>query len=206
VTDAPRVLVADDHPPTRAGVREVLEANGFTVCAECATAEQAVAAAVRERPAVCLLDIRMPGSGIAAAAAISAALPECAIVMLTVSRDDADLFDALRAGGAGGQLEARPRVVLAGDAPLPANLVARLIEEFRARENRKRVLLANEPGVELRRREWEVLELLREGLTTGEIARRLFIAEVTVRSHVSAILKALRVPDRAAAVKLLDDR
>jgi DNA-binding NarL/FixJ family response regulator len=214
VTDAPRVLVADDHPPTRAGVREVLEANGFTVCAECATAEQAVAAALRERPAVCLLDIRMPGSGIAAAAEISAALPECAIVMLTVSRDDADLFDALRAGASGyllkdirrEQLPEALRVVLAGDAPLPANLVARLIEEFRARENRKRLLLAHEPGLELRRREWEVLELLREGLTTGEIARRLFIAEVTVRSHVSAILKALRVPDRAAAVKLLGER
>jgi DNA-binding NarL/FixJ family response regulator len=125
-----------------------------------------------------------------------------------------DLFDALRAGASGyllkdirrEQLPEALRVVLAGDAPLPANLVARLIEEFRARENRKRLLLAHEPGLELRRREWEVLELLREGLTTGEIARRLFIAEVTVRSHVSAILKALRVPDRAAAVKLLGER
>ena len=81
----PRVLVADDHPPTRAGVRAVLEENGFDVCAEVCSAEQAVAAALRETPDICLLDIHMPGSGIAAAGAITAALPDAAIVMLTVS-------------------------------------------------------------------------------------------------------------------------
>ncbi len=209
-----RVLIADDHAPTRAGVRQVLEGDGFAVCAEVPSGSAAVEAAVAERPDVCLLDIRMPGGGIAAASEIARELPDAAIVMLTVSRDDADLFDALRAGACGyllkdvdrAELPDALRGALAGEAPLPANLVARLIEEFRERGRRKRLLLKRNPGVQLRNREWEVLELLREGLSTAEIAQRLFIAEVTVRTHVSSILKKLRVPDREAAVQLLDER
>jgi DNA-binding NarL/FixJ family response regulator len=209
-----RVLLADDHAPTRSGVRQVLERDGFVVCAEVASGTAAVEAALAEQPEVCLLDIRMPGGGIAAASAIAQALPDTAIVMLTVSRDDADLFDALRAGACGyllkdvdrAELPAALRGALAGEAPLPANLVARLIEEFRERGRRKRLLLKQNPGVQLRNREWEVLELLRDGLSTAEIARRLFIAEVTVRTHVSSILKKLRVPDREAAVQLLEER
>jgi DNA-binding NarL/FixJ family response regulator len=209
-----RVLLADDHAPTRAGVRQVLEGDGFTVCAEVASGPAAVEAALAEAPDVCLLDIRMPGGGIAAASEIAHALPDTAIVMLTVSRDDADLFDALRAGACGyllkdvdrAELPAALRGALAGEAPLPANLVARLIEEFRERGRRKRLLLTKNPGVQLRNREWEVLELLREGLSTAEIAQRLFIADVTVRTHVSSILKKLRVPDREAAVQLLEER
>ena len=210
-----RVLVADDHPPTRAGVRRVLESDGFEVCAEASTGEEAVEAALRERPDVCLLDVRMPGGGgVAAADEIARRLPDASIVMLTVSRDDADLFDALRAGAQGYLLKdvdrrALPgalRSVLAGEAQLPASLVARVLDEFRGRQTHRRALLRARPAVQLRPREFEVLELLRDGLSTAEIAERLFIAEVTVRTHVSAILKKLRVPDRAAAVRLLDER
>jgi DNA-binding NarL/FixJ family response regulator len=209
------VLVADDHPPTRAGVRRVLEQDGFVVCAEEADAAGAVEAALRERPDVCLLDVRMPGGGgVAAAAEIARRLPETRLVMLTVSRDDDDLFDALRAGASGyllkdierSKLPDALRSVLDGEAQLPANLVARVLDEFRGRVTRQRVLLEGRPAVDLRPREWEVLELLRDGLTTAEIAARLFIAEVTVRSHVSAILRKLRVPDREAAVRLLGNR
>jgi DNA-binding NarL/FixJ family response regulator len=209
-----RVLLADDHAPTRSGVRQVLERDGFVVCAEVASGTAAVEAALAEEPDVCLLDIRMPGGGIAAASAIAQAVPDTAIVMLTVSRDDADLFDALRAGACGyllkdvdrAELPDALRGALAGEAPLPANLVARLIEEFRERGRRKRLLLKQNPGVQLRNREWEVLELLRDGLSTAEIAQRLFIAEVTVRTHISSILKKLRVSDRQAAVQLLEER
>jgi len=209
-----RVLLADDHAPTRAGVRHVLEADGFVVCAEVASGSAAIDAALAERPDVCLLDIRMPGGGIAAASEIARSRPDTAIVMLTVSRDDSDLFDALRAGACGyllkdvdrAELPGALRGALAGEAPLPANLVARLIEEFRERGRRKRLLLKKNPGVQLRNREWEVLELLRDGLSTAEIAQRLFIAEVTVRTHVSSILRKLRVPDREAAVQLLEER
>jgi DNA-binding NarL/FixJ family response regulator len=134
--------------------------------------------------------------------------------MLTVSRDDADLFDALRAGAAGyllkdidrRQLPSDLRGVLAGEAPLPRALVTKLIEEFRERGRRRKLLLAERPGVQLRQREWEILDLLSEGLSTAEIASRLFIAEVTVRTHVSSILKKLRVPTREAAVELLRGR
>ena len=97
-----RVLIADDHAPSRDDVREALERDErFGACVLAADAAEAIQAAVRERPDVCLLDIRMPGSGLAAAWEIAARLPQTKIVMLTVSDDDADLFAALRAGADG---------------------------------------------------------------------------------------------------------
>jgi DNA-binding NarL/FixJ family response regulator len=208
-----RVLVADDHPPTRAGVRDTLEQEpDFVVCAEAATAEAAVDAAEQWEPDVCLLDIRMPGGGIAAAAEISRRVPRARIVMLTVSRDDADLFDALRAGAIGyllKDIERRRladalRSVVRGEAQLPASLVARLVEEFRFRETRRHRLRVGGLTAELSRREWEILELLAQGRSTREIADGLFVAEVTVRSHVSAILRKLRVKTREDAIRLLE--
>jgi DNA-binding NarL/FixJ family response regulator len=96
-----RVLVADDHAPTRAGVRASLDAEGFEVVGEAPNARLAVQLAIELKPDVCLLDIHMPGGGIAAADEISRSLPNCAVVMLTYSRDDDDLFDSLRAGARG---------------------------------------------------------------------------------------------------------
>jgi DNA-binding NarL/FixJ family response regulator len=207
------VLIADDHAPTRADVRAALEADGFAVCAEAADARDAVVAALREQPDVCLLDIRMPGSGIAAASAIASRLPEAAIVMLTVSHDDADFFDALRVGAVGyllkdtdpQRLPALLRNVVAGEGALSPSLVGKLIEEFRERGRRRRLPIGAGRGVELTSREWEVLDLLRQGLSTAEIAKRLFIADVTVRTHVAAILRKLRVPNRRSALRLLDE-
>jgi DNA-binding NarL/FixJ family response regulator len=211
---AVRVLVADDHPPTRAGVRLALEHGGFEVCSEAADAAGAVDAARSDRPDVCLLDINMPGNGIAAAAQIAHQLPDIAIVMLTVSRDDADLFDALRAGASGYLLKDTDPVrlpealkgVLEGEAALPRTLVARVIDEFRERGRRKKLVFGKNRGVELTSREWEVLDLLHQKLTTAEIAERLFVSQVTVRSHIAAILKKLRVESRAEALKLLEER
>ena len=202
-----RVLIADDHAPTRLGVRLALEDAGFDVVAEAATAPGAVEKAAHLRPDIALLDIHMPGNGITAAVGIAAAVPSCAVVMLTVSRDDADLFDALRAGARGyllkdispDRLPAALNGVLEGEAALPRALVAKLIEEFRGREGRPR------PGSALAlltSREWEVLDLLRQGLSTAEIAGRLFMAPVTVRTHVSAILRKLQVSSREEAVRL----
>ena len=96
--------------------------------------------------------------------------------------------------------------MLEGEAALPRALVARVVDEFRERGRRRRLPLTKQKGVELTSREWEVLELMREDLTTAEIAERLFVSPVTVRSHIAAVLKKLRVPDRKAALKLLDER
>ena len=207
------VLVADDHAPTRAGVRGALADDGFVVVAEAPNAEAAVDGALRERPDVCVLDIEMPGSGIAAAARITEQLPGTAVVMLTVSRDDEHLFASLQAGAIGyllkdmdpGRLGAALRGALSGEAALPRTLVARLIGEFRVAERRPSLPFVRDRGAKLTDREREVLELLRDEMTTAEIAHRLGVADVTVRRHVSAILAKLRVPDRKAMARLFEE-
>ena len=206
------VLVADDHPPTRAGVRLALEQGGFTVCADVGDAASATAAAVRLRPDICLLDIHMPGNGIAAADEIARRVPDSAVVMLTVSQEDEDLFDALEAGALGyllkdtspARLPDALRAVLRGEAALPPHLVTKVVAEFRQRRRRRRVPLRGRNPVELTDRERDVLMMMRDGLTTAQIAERLFVAPVTVRTHIAAILRKLRVPDRRAAVDLLE--
>lgn len=206
-----RVLVADDHAPTRAGVRVSLDADGFEVVAEASNAKQAIELAVALEPDVCLLDIHMPGGGgIAAAEEVSRLLPDCAVVMLTYSRDDDDLFDSLRAGARGyllkdmdpDRLGPALHGVLSGEAALPRSLVSRVLEEFQGRTRRKLFVKAQRP-TQLTSREWEVMELLREGLSTEDVAKRLFVAPGTVRVHVSSVLKKLRVPDRASAIRVL---
>jgi DNA-binding NarL/FixJ family response regulator len=193
-------------------VRRALEDGGFTVCAEATDAEEAIYAALREQPDVCLLDICMPGSGISAAEAISAELPECAIVMLTVSRSDSDLFAALRAGASGyllkdidpDRLPHALRGVLEGEAALPRDLAALLIEEFRRRSRYQRLRLVRRGGEDLTSEEWEVLELMRSGLRTSDIADHLAISTVTVKTHIVAILRKLRLSSRSEALRLVD--
>lgn len=207
------VLIADDHARSRALVKKALEANGtFQVCAEAADADSAVQGAIQETPDVCLLDINMPGSGISAASRISSVLPETVIVMLTVSRLDEDLFDALRAGASGYLLKGTDenslgdalQRVLDGEAVLPGTLVARLVEEFRDREQR-RLSLPQGRSALLTGREWDVLELMRAGASTAAISERLFVSPTTIRSHVSSILHKLGVPNREAAIALLEE-
>ena len=207
------VLLADDHPPTRHGVRMSLEADGFTVCAEAATADDAVAAALREEPDVALLDVDMPGDGITAARRIAEALPRTSVVMLTVSSNDQDLFASLQAGAVGyllkdtdpARLPRALRGVLEGEAALPRTLVAKLIREYQGKQKQRRLPFLSERGIELTEREWEVLEMLGEQLTTKEMAARLAISPVTVRRHVSALIEKLGVADRSEAARMLDD-
>jgi DNA-binding NarL/FixJ family response regulator len=209
-----RVVIADDHAPMRAGVRLALEGHGFHIAAEAADAGGAIQAALREKPDVCLLDIDMPGSGIAACAEITSQLPDTSVVMLTVSRNDGDLFAALKAGAVGyllkgmdpGRLAAALRGVLEGEAPLPRTLVARLIDEFRERARHGQTGPVRPTEHDLTSREWEVLDLVADGLKTRDIAQRLYISETTVRRHVGAILKKLQVEDRDAAVRLVRKR
>ena len=210
-----RVLIADDHAPSRDDIRQALERDGrFAVGAEAADAAEAIQAAVRERPDVCLLDVRMPGSGLAAAWEIAARLPQARIVMLTVSDDDADLFAALRAGADGYLLKTMNLERLAdaldgihsGEAAMPRALVTRVLEHFRGREPRWRQLVADDSSGRLTSREWEVLVLLAQGLSTGGIARKLVLSSGAIRVHIAAIVRKLGVPDRTAAIDLFRQR
>jgi DNA-binding NarL/FixJ family response regulator len=185
------------------------------VCASVADAAGAIQAAVRERPDACLLDIRMPGDGLAAAWEIAARLPQAKIVMLTVSDDDADLFAALRAGAHGYLLKTMNlrrlpdalEGVFAGEAAMPPALVARVLEQFRGHEPRWRQPVADDSsGGRLTSREWEVLALLTQALSTSEIAQRLMLSDSAVRVHISATVRKLGVPDRAAAMDLFRKR
>ena len=204
------VLLADDHPAVRAGVRAALEAGGLNICAEVGNAEDAVEAAVKHEPDVCLLDVRMPGGGIWAAKEISERVEETIVVMLTVSSAQEELFEALRAGASGyllkdmdpKKLPSLLRAAVVGEAPLPPALVARLVDEFRTRGRRRFLALPQRRSVELTSREYEVLELLRKGLTTADIAERLFISRITVKRHISSVMQKLDVRTRADAVRL----
>jgi DNA-binding NarL/FixJ family response regulator len=205
-----RVVVADDHAPTREAVREALEEQGCAVVADVGTAPLAVEAARRLRPDACLLDIHMPGGGVAAAGEITAVLPDVAVVMLTASQEDRDLFDALRAGASGYLVKGADldricpalRSVIAGESVLPRWLVRQVAEAFQPTPRRRFALPGREKPVELTEREAEVLDLMEHGLSTEEMAERLVVAPVTVRSHVAAILRKLRVRDRDAAVRV----
>jgi DNA-binding NarL/FixJ family response regulator len=211
-----RVVIADDHAPTREDIRMALEDDGrFAVVAAAPDAFGAIDAAVRERPDLCLLDVAMPGGGVAAAWEISARLPETKVVMLTVSDDDRNLFGALQAGAVGYLLKdmdaARLPHALAdaleGRAPLPRALVGTLIGQFRDRSARRRTVVTQaEADRRLTSREWQVLDLLRQGLRNSEIARRLVVSPVTVRTHVNSIMRKLGAADRETLARRRDDR
>jgi DNA-binding NarL/FixJ family response regulator len=211
--DTLRIVLADDHATARLGVRLALEDGGFEVVAEADDARSAVEAALEHRPDLCVLDVYMPGGGIAAAAELAEALPEMPVVMLTVSTTNEDLFEALRAGACGYLLKDTDpqrlpyalRAVLDGEAPLPRVLTARLITEFRRRGSERRIPSAEGGLVTLSERESEVLDLLRTELSTKQIAHRLSISPVTVRRHISELLRKLQVSDRDAALQLTAD-
>ena len=206
-----RVLIADDHPSTRAGVRESLERAGFDVVAEAEDAVGAVTLATRHEPDICLLDVHMPGSGITAAQQITAQLPRTAVVMLTISNEDEDLFGAIRAGASGyllkdmdpDRLALALQGIVSGEAAVPRSLVARLVEEFRG-SGKRRLALPDDRTVEFTEREWEVLVRLRDGLSTADMADQLFLSPVTVRRHLSSAFKKMRVSDRRAALEILN--
>ena len=205
-----RIVMADDHARVRSVLRSALESGGCRICGEGASAEEAVQLAIECQPDVVLLDIHMPGNGIQAAREISERLPQTAIVMLTSSREDEDLFDAVRAGATGyllkdsdaRQLPELLRRVLAGEAAMPPQLMARVLDEFRTP---KRLLKRRRsaPIDKLSPREREVMELLVQGLSTEEVSTQLFVSATTVRVHVSTVLRKLQVKDRESAFRLL---
>jgi two-component system nitrate/nitrite response regulator NarL len=206
------VLIADPQSAFRAGIRAALEADGFVVVAEAADAAATVSNAVNTRPDICLLEVVMPGNGLNAIAAIARRSPATTIVVLTVSSDHEDVLAALERGASGYLLKGTPAGELAktlraarnGEPALSRAMLPALIQQVRGRP-RRRIALPEGP-VELTVREWDVAELLRDGLNTAEIAVRLGVSPITVRRHMAAVLKKLGVPDRQAAVRALNGR
>ncbi|SDJ45154.1 response regulator transcription factor [Nonomuraea jiangxiensis] len=207
-----RVLVADDEPMVRAGVRAILATDpGISVVAEAATGHEAVELVQRHRPEVAMLDIRMPGGdGIEAAAEIRRTVPATGVVILTTFGEDDYILEALGHGAAGfliksgdpQELIAGVRAVADGGAYLSPKVAARVVAHLAAGDTamlagRRRAARGLVDALTVRER--EVLAHLGGGLSNGQIARRLHVAEGTVKAHVSSILMRLDVPNRAAA-------
>lgn len=204
-----RVLIAADHGATRTGIRLALA--GEADVSEADDAEAAVDMAVRERPDVCVVDFAPAGRGIRAAAEITTRFPGAAVVVMTERIDEAEFLNAIHAGATGyvsqqidpARLPHLIRDVMRGEAAVPRALVARLLDEFRGRE-RRRLALRERRGIELTEREWQVVEALRQGMTTRQIAERLGIHEVTVRRHISGVHHKAGVRTRAELLAMLE--
>jgi DNA-binding NarL/FixJ family response regulator len=201
VTDRIRLLIAD-WEPTRLGIRMALDGTA-DVCAEADDAEQAIRAAMREQPDVCLVGHDIPGGAIATVRGVSRAAPNASVVLLTPSYDADDLLESIRAGAVGyvpgavdpERLRRVVKAIAAKEAVVPRSMVLELLLELRG----------GGPGVDaLSTREAQVLGMLRRGQTTAEIADRLAIAPVTVRRHISQLVRKTGVEDRAALMR--DDR
>ncbi|MFH8408640.1 response regulator [Streptomyces sp. NPDC018019] len=206
-----RVLLADDEAMIRAGVRAILgAAPGIEVVAEAADGRQAVDLALRHRPDVCLLDIRMPRlDGLGAAAELRRTLPETAVVMLTTFSEDTYVAGALGSGASGFLLKTGdPRELITGvraaaegGAYLSPSVARRVISQF-AGGALGRAAAARTRTEELTGREREVLALVGAGLSNAEIAGRLYVVEGTVKAYVSAILARLGLKNRVQAAIL----
>jgi DNA-binding NarL/FixJ family response regulator len=207
----PRVVIADDQTLVRSGFRMILGAAGIPVVAEAADGSEAVAAVLRHRPDVVLMDIRMPDmDGLEATRRILAARSsaDCRIIILTTFDLDQYVYAALAAGASGfllkdvspEQLVTAVRTVRAGDALLAPSITRRLVERF-APQAATRSMVHGDLA-ELTPRELEVLRLLARGLSNAELAAELTVSEATVKTHVARILAKLQLRDRVQAVVL----
>jgi DNA-binding NarL/FixJ family response regulator len=207
----PNVVIADDQALVRGGFRMILGAAGIPVVAEAADGMQAVAAVLKHRPDVALIDIRMPEmDGLEATRRILAAPSArgCRVLILTTFDLDQYVYAALTAGASGfllkdvspEQLVAAVRMVRTGDALLAPSITRRLIQRFApptADRSKTRASLSD-----LTARELEVLQLLAQGLSNAELAGELTVSEATVKTHVARILAKLQLRDRVQAVVL----
>ncbi len=200
-----RVLLADDHALFRAGIASLLQVWGLDVVGQAATGLEAVEQARRLRPDLVLMDIEMPEcSGLDATRLIKAELPETRVVMVTVSDEDDDLFEAIKSGAEGYLLKATPEEELstaltriaAGQPVLSPGLAEKIIDEF-ARMTREQP--AKPEGEPLSKREREVLGLVAAGATNREVAARLVVSENTVEFHMRNILVKLHAANRTQA-------
>lgn len=203
--EAITVLLVDDHPVVRGGLRALFEMiDGIEVVAEASDGESAVREAVLSRPDVVLLDLRMPGvDGIEAARRITADVPDAGILMLTMVDDDLLVADAIRAGARGyllkgadpDEIERAVRAVAAGGAIFSPQVVGSVLGGARAAHD-------SPPLAALTDRERQVLDLIARGVSNAVISERLEIAPKTVGNHISAVFLKLGVATRAEAIVL----
>jgi len=204
-----RVMIADDQPLFRRGLNVVLHTEeGIDVVAEAEDGEEAIVKAEEFAPDVVLMDVRMPRvNGIEAARAIHDSVPTTKILMLTVSDEDQDLFEAIKAGASGYLLKEvsveevadSVRAVVQGQTLISPSMASKLLTEFVALE--KRVSEKHQyPSPTLTSRELEVLKLVARGMSNREIADELYISENTVKNHVRNILEKLHLHSRMEAV------
>ncbi len=194
-----RVLITDDHPVVRTGLRGMISGEpGFDVVGEAENGKEALVLTGELRPDVVLMDLRMPEmDGVTAIRHIKEEYPEVQILVLTTYESDADILRAIETGATGYLLKDTPReelfvairLVAQGKSPLAPGVAARLMQRMRGPE---------EEG--LSTREIEVLELVARGTSNKEIAKRLWVSETTVKSHMLHIFDKLGVTDRTAAV------
>jgi len=206
-----RVLIVDDHPHTRDALASLLGAHGFDVCGVACDGEEALVKAERLQPDLVLLDLSMPGlDGLTALPLLRHTAPRCEVVVLTASGTEENLLGAVRGGAAGYLLKTEPpeRIaaflegVVQGEAALSGAIARRLLDRVRAGSEHGNGVPDAIAGM-LSARELEVLLLLDEHLGTDEIAKRLFISEHTVRSHVKSLLRKLGVSSRREALERL---
>jgi DNA-binding NarL/FixJ family response regulator len=208
---AERILLVDDHPLTRSALSGLLMQHGFDVVGEAEDGAEAVSRADELQPDLILLDLSMPGvDGLTALPRLRAAAPTCEVVVLTASGTEQNLLSAIRAGAAGYLLKSEPperivgflRGVANGEAALSGAVARRLLEQVRSNGDRGSGVPDSIAEL-LSARELEVLLLLDDHLATDEIAKRLFISEHTVRSHVKSLLRKFGVSSRREALEAL---
>jgi DNA-binding NarL/FixJ family response regulator len=205
------VLIVDDHPLTRSALGTLLRGSGFDVVGEAEDGERAIRQAAELQPELILLDLSMPElDGLQALPNLRRAAPSAEVVVLTASGTEDNLLAAIRGGAAGYLLKSEPpdriveflRGVARGEAALSGEVARRLVEQVRDGGQRGGAV-PEEIADALSARELEVLLLLDEHLGTEDIARRLFISEHTVRSHVKSLLHKLNVSSRREALETL---
>jgi len=207
--DAIRVVICDDHALFRRGLSMVLEEEvGIEVVGEAEDGDAAVAIAEELAPDVVLMDVRMPKrSGIDATRAIAETVPTARIVMLTVSDEEDDLYEAIKAGATGYLLKEisieevadAVRAVMSGQSLITPSMASKLISEF-SNLSKKAEARQAVPAPVLTSRELEVLKLVAQGMSNKEIAAELYISENTVKNHVRNILEKLHLHSRMEAV------
>jgi DNA-binding NarL/FixJ family response regulator len=211
-SDPIRALIVDDHALFRRGLEMVLAAeDDIELVGEACDGTEAVQKAGESLPDIVLMDIRMPkSSGIQACRAMKEVAPSAKIVMLTISDEEEDLFEAIRAGASGYLLKDIPldevadvvRAVHGGQSLINPSMAAKLLTEFAtlAKRDADEQQVEQVPAPKLTDREMQVLKLVAKGMNNRDIAKELFISENTVKNHVRNILEKLQIHSRMEAV------